>query len=66
MSNKKYNELVVVDQLRKKHDIRFHGNTILVLRGREAKCDLGIKTKGKIDFLVNFAGYVLSFTTTFN
>ena len=61
----KYDESTVVSQLQQKHDIRIQGNNIFCLRGSEAKCDVGIKSRGKIDFLVNFCGYFFTFVNSF-
>ena len=62
----KYNEYEVVEQLQEKHDIRIQGNNIFCLRGQAAKCDVGIKSRGKIDFLVNYCGYFFTFVSKFN
>lgn len=63
---KNYNEQEVVDFLNRKGDVSIRGNNVLVLRGTGAKNDIGNKSKGKIDFLVNHLGYKLEFTTKFN
>lgn len=62
----KYREFEVRDQLQRKHDIRIQGNNILCLKGKSAKGDVGIKSKGKIDFLVNYCGYFFTFVSAFN
>lgn len=56
----KYEEHIVLAQLAKKHDIYIPKDgekTIQLLYGNMAKGDIGIKTRGKIDFLVNYKGY---------
>ena len=53
MSNKKYDESVVVSQLMKKHDIMIPRGEkrVFILYGNSATNDVGIKSKGKLDFL---------------
>jgi hypothetical protein len=67
MSNKNYDEATVIKQLSMKHDIRINPNNgvISILRDPKGKSDLGIKSKGKIDFLVNHKGYTTFFTDKF-
>lgn len=67
MSNKNYDEATVIKQLSAKHDVRINvqTGTISILRNPYGKGDLGIKSKGKIDFLVNFKGFNTFFTTKF-
>ena len=48
---KDYQEGTVVAQLREKNDIQITGNEIQILTGATQKSDIGIKSKGKIDFL---------------
>lgn len=62
----RYNELDVIKDLEKKHDIRVQGHNIWCLRGEKAKCDVGIKSKGKIDFLVTYCSYFFSFISKFD
>jgi hypothetical protein len=59
MANKNYDEEQVVRQLNKLHDvfIELGSGNIMLLFGNKAKGDVGIKSRGKIDFLVNFRGY---------
>lgn len=59
MSNKKYIESTVVTQLSKKSDLDVNQTkkVILELFGAKAKHDVGIKSKGKMDFLKNHLGY---------
>lgn len=52
-----YQEHEVVAQLSKKNDIQFEGHIIEIL-AHNGKGDIGIKSKGKIDFLTNYKGYV--------
>lgn len=63
----KYEEQTVLAQLAKKHDINIPrgGKNIQLLFGNMAKGDIGIKTRGKLDFLTNYCGYVASWTTKF-
>ena len=60
-----YDEFDVVQALNKKHDVKIIGKTVSVLVGSLAKCDLGIKAKGKIDFLHRHRGYNVSFVHRF-
>lgn len=68
MTNKKgYDEQRVVDQLNRKHDLfipRGRKN-IFMLFGSSAKGDIGIKSKGKIDFLHKYHGYIPTWVTAF-
>lgn len=58
-----YEEDAVVYQLNRKADINITGKQIAELKrfpgegGQQAKGDIGIKAKGKIDFLVNYCHY---------
>lgn len=65
MKTEKYDEATVVKQLQKKHDIQIKGNVISVLSGNSAKGDIGIHSKGKIDFLTKYRGYFFTFTSKF-
>lgn len=67
MSESKYDEEQVVKQLSQKHDVRIDRNqgVITALLMPWAKGDLGIKSKGKIDFLVNHRGYRIEWTSKF-
>lgn len=67
MSNKQYDEATVIKQLSQKHDLRINTNngSIFILIGPSAKCDIGIKSKGKIDFLTGHRGYHINWTTKF-
>jgi hypothetical protein len=58
--HREYNEFQVVNILSRKSDITFNNRTIHINRSSNAKGDIGIKSKGKIDYLVNFCGYILS------
>lgn len=62
-----YNESEVVSSLNKKHDIMIplESKEVRVLTGKSASNDLGIKAKGKIDFLHYFCGYIVLFVTSF-
>jgi hypothetical protein len=77
--NHKHNFFEVIKSLRKKHDIKIfeHQNKIILLRNfivtKEAliihnphkKFDLGNKSYGKIDFLVNHCGFHIFFLKSF-
>lgn len=41
------------------------GRTIYCLHGSKARCDLGIGSKGKIDFLTKYCNYTLIFVDEF-
>lgn len=60
-----HNEWQVLKSLQKKHDISIDGRIIKVLWGKEAKGDIGNKTKGKIDYLSHYHGYHVTFTRHF-
>jgi len=51
-----YEEQKVVKDLQKKHDLDINGKQIRELR--DGKGDVGIKSRGKIDFLIKYCGYV--------
>lgn len=59
-----YDEDTVISQLQKKADIQIRGNQITELKrfpgpkGTMGKGDVGIKSKGKIDFLTRYKNYV--------
>ena len=53
---KKYNESEIIAQLGKKNDIRIIGRKIMHLKS--GKGDVGIKSKGKMDFLIKYCGYI--------
>lgn len=57
--NRNYQEHEVVRQLARKQDIHIEGKYINVIYGEKAKNDIGIRSKGKIDFLTRYCGYVL-------
>lgn len=69
MARKHYKEDEVLQSLKKKHDVRIIGDTIWVLNGKSknhpAANDLGNKSWGKIDFLVNYCGYSQYFCYAF-
>lgn len=67
MSDSKYDEETVVRQLQQKHDIRIdtQQGMISCLLMPWAKGDIGIKSKGKIDFLINHRDYKIQFTPKF-
>jgi hypothetical protein len=58
-----------VASLNQKNDLlvkeNFKGGTIYRLAGNKAKGDVGIGSKGKIDFLVNHHGFVTEWTDDF-
>lgn len=60
---KNYIESEVVRSLSKKSDISISQGQKQIVEnwGPSAKGDVGIKSKGKINFLVNYCGYVHSF-----
>lgn len=57
MANKNYREYEVADQLGKKHDLRIEGKTIYELLPPASKGDVGIGSRGKMDFLKRHCGY---------
>lgn len=69
---KDYIEEKVVDQLKKKSDLRINGKQIMELmnepgpKGTSSKGDVGIHTKGKIDFLTKYCHYVHFHVSSFN
>lgn len=63
---KDYNEHQVVMELGRKADLRIQGRQIQHLNGTSSKGDVGIKSKGKIDFLVRYCGYSHYFVKSFN
>lgn len=69
MKTKEYQESIVVKQIERKHDLKIKGLMIQELKnnssGQTSKGDVGIKTKGKIDFLVNYCGYNHMFVNRF-
>lgn len=71
MAHKNYDEATVVDSLNRKHDLKanHYKKTIQELKtnssGTQSKGDVGIKTKGKIDFLVNYKGWNHFFVNKF-
>lgn len=62
-----YQEETVVNQLNQKSDILIPRDRkmIYMLFGSSAKGDVGIKSKGKIDFLHMYCGYVTSWVSSF-
>lgn len=65
-TNKNYKEYDVVAQLSKKSDISINGRIIQILSGKGAKGDIGIKSRGKIDFLIHYCGYMKTNVTKFS
>ena len=59
MKTRNYNEHEVVAQLNKKHDIKISNGVVSILTGSAAKNDIGIKSKGKIDFLQKRCRYAV-------
>jgi hypothetical protein len=55
--NKGYSESRVLSQLSKKNDINISGKRIIWNQGGNSKGDVGIGSRGKIDFLRNYCGY---------
>ena len=62
---KAYEEKDVVLSLNKKHDIKILGKTVSVLYGSMAKNDIGIKSRGKVDFLHHYCGYNVQYVHKF-
>lgn len=62
-TTKNYSEDQVVQQLNKKADIRIVGKQIQELK--EGKGDVGNGSKGKIDFLIKYCGYIHMFVKDF-
>lgn len=54
---KEYLEHEVTAFLGKKHDLRIVGNTVQELLPPASKGDVGIKSRGKIDYLKKYCGY---------
>lgn len=61
-----YDESEVVRSLNKKNDIHVNQGQkdISESWGPTSKSDIGIKSRGKISFLVNYCGYTHSFKKT--
>jgi len=55
----------VLYELRKKSDIRVNGFQIQELKREKSKGDVGIKTKGKIDFLCKYHNFTHIFVSEF-
>lgn len=72
MAKKDYLENEVVTQLKKKSDLRIIGKQIQELMrdppegGTLSKGDVGIGSRGKIDFLVKYCGYAHFHVVKFN
>lgn len=66
-AHKKYDEYIISRQLNQKADIKVNTTLkkILILVGKEAKGDLGIHSRGKIDFLINFRDYKREYVDKF-
>lgn len=70
----KYDEHTVVDDLNRKHDLRVRNGQIQELKthpadiqgAMHARGDVGIKSKGKIDFLCNYKDYVHYYVDKFD
>jgi hypothetical protein len=62
---KEFTEEQVLADLRRKSDIRVTGKQIQELKREKSKGDVGIKTKGKIDFLCGHHSYTHIFVTEF-
>lgn len=60
MKTRNYVEHEVVAQLKKKHDIQISNGVISILTGNAAKNDIGIRSKGKIDFLRKYCKYAVA------
>lgn len=58
-----YTEHEVVNALKKKQDLRIIGKQVQeLINGRG---DVGIRSRGKIDFLVHYCGYIHFFVADF-
>lgn len=62
---KEYVEYKVVEQLNRKSDLQVSNRQIREVVGKEAKGDVGIKARGKIDFLTNYCEYTYFTVDTF-
>lgn len=62
---KDYVEHEVTALLEKKHDLRIVGNTIQEILPPASKGDVGIRSRGKIDFLKKYRGYRHVWVTEF-
>lgn len=62
---KNYVEHQVVAILSKKHDLRIIGNVIQELLPPASKSDVGIRSRGKIDFLKKYCGYRFKYVKDF-
>ncbi len=63
--NRGYTEDQVLNALRRKNDIRVVGKQVQELNSDKAKGDIGNKTRGKIDFLLNYCGYTHFYVSEF-
>ena len=61
-----YREYEVVAQLKRKADLDIEGKTIRELTRNHSKGDVGIKSKGKIDFLTKYCGFVHYYVDSFS
>lgn len=67
----KYDEEQVVADLNRKHDIHIQGKQIMELTnnpgkgGMHSRGDVGIRSKGKIDFLVHYRHYSHFYVASF-
>jgi len=50
----KFEQLRVLSILDRKSGLQIHSKEIKIIVGR---CELGLKTKAKIDYLINYLGY---------
>ena len=62
MARKQHKLDEVFKSLRKKQDVKIHEsrNIIFINKSHQAKNDLGNGSWGKIDFLVNYMGFLIS------
>jgi hypothetical protein len=65
--HRNYQESEVVQQLNQKSDILIPRDTkkIFMLHGVQARGDVGIKSRGKVDFLHTYHGYTPLWVTSF-
>ena len=61
----KFEETQVVIDLNKKLDLRVEGGQIKEMLPPHSKGDVGIKSRGKIDFLTKYRGYTHFYVSKF-
>lgn len=63
--NDKFEETKVVIDLNKKADLRVEGGQIKEMLPPHSKGDVGIKSRGKIDFLIKYKNYTYMYVSKF-